>query len=333
MGTRGRDASEAAESARGDARFSPFGYVQDPPTLPQSHGSSRAPRPPPRLSVGAAPRPLGGVARRGLSGAVGPSVPRARRSPSAPRGPGERRLGSWAEGRVNDRHGRSSVTDAVKGPGVWPPSTFTKDFPVTFVPGTELKKKSNLSDRSWERIPAARELAGAGPASPSLRGPAPVGRPGHRPPWAPRARAQRPGRRNRPLQPATRAGLSGVRLHVNIITRHQKQNPKSRRGVPNKKHIVRFPAPSFGRSHVCAPAATPPAKSMTSVGRNPPAPHHVRARPPATLLRPAGASQRPAWSWARSVDTCPAPASFWPRPFPDPGEGRYPSPRALMAPR
>lgn len=241
--------------------------------------------------------------------------------------------GVGPRGRVNDRHGRSSVTDAVKGPGVWPPSTFTKDFPVTFVPGTELKKKSNLSDRSWERIPAARELAGAGPASPSLRGPAPVGRPGHRPPWAPRARAQRPGRRNRPLQPATRAGLSGVRLHVNIITRHQKQNPKSRRGVPNKKHIVRFPAPSFGRSHVCAPAATPPAKSMTSVGRNPPAPHHVRARPPATLLRPAGASQRPAWSWARSVDTCPAPASFWPRPFPDPGEGRYPSPRALMAPR
>lgn len=148
------------------------------------------------------------------------------------------------------------------------------------------EKQLEREIRSWERIPAARELAGAGLASPSLRGPAPVGRPGHRgdsghrPLWGPRAGAQRPGRRNRPLQPATRAGLSGVRLHVNIITRHQKQNPKSRLGAPNKKHIVRFPTPSFGRSHVCAPAATPPAKSMTSVGRNPSAPHHVRAPPP-----------------------------------------------------
>lgn len=100
--------------------------------------------------------------------------------------------------------------------------------------------------------------------------------------------------------------------------------------VPNKKHIVRFffLLSLFGRSHICAPAAMPSAKSMTSEGRNPPAPHSVRARPRLPPRRvpppsPADRSGAQAGAGARSADTRPAPAVLRPLPFPDPRGRRW----------
>lgn len=133
------------------------------------------------------------------------------------------------------------------------------------------------------------------------------------------------GIRSRPPRPATRAGLSGIKLHLNIIIRHQKQNPRPGLRVPNKKHIVRFPPapPSWPKPRLRA-GRDAPAKSMTSERRNPPRTTSAPARRPPRRAPPL--SRRQVWGSGRgragarsAADTRPVPAALWPLPFSDPG--------------
>lgn len=84
-------------------------------------------------------------------------------------------------------------------------------------------------------------------------------------------------------QPATRAGLSGIKLLLNIIMPHQKQN-LARLVFPNKKHIVCAAPALVGSSLICALSALQTAKSRTVVYPSPePAPRAPGGTPAAPL--------------------------------------------------